>query len=202
MPLLCTPCGTPATPDQLLRCDLEPTQESGLTFAFMTCDYQFTDITDLAEWQAAIAANDIVIAPSGWWGKALPSQTTHNISCGKTFTTQQGVDFAYYSNLVENVSPFSEQDFYMYLRTKYAQYRVIPITCGGRFLIADEYRTAITAAGKTPGMPFSWIVPPDYEIIQGEDNLLAYHFTLRIPSATFQYWRYLKPVFDYIQGLV
>ena len=91
MALLCTgACVGIDLPAQLDNCDLSPVKTSGECFVFLKCDYQFTDITDPAEWALAINSGDVVVTPYGFWGKPIPSQTSFDIACGRKFQTQEG----------------------------------------------------------------------------------------------------------------
>jgi hypothetical protein len=199
MSLLCNNnCASPTLPTALDPCDLSPVQTSGLFFIFIACDYQFTDITDLLEWQAAITAGNIVGSPCGFWGSALPAQTNFDISCGKKFQVQEGRQFAFTGSEI-NATDLSDQNFYKSIRDNYKRLKVIPVTCDGQFLVTDAYVSAITSLEMSPGFDFTWIVPPDYEIVSGENNLMTWQFTLQIATNDIICRRYLtgvKELFD------
>lgn len=202
MTLLCTgACAGAVLPDQLEICLLSPIQDTGVSFAFIACDYQFTDITDEAEWLAAIGTNNIVLMPKGFWGKAIPAQTAFDISCGEVFNTQLGDDFVYQGFKIDGGTG-TDQAFLKTIRNGYKQYRVIPITCTGFFYVDDAYLTAVTVAGQTPGFPFSWIAPPNYAINSGNNQLIEYDFTLRIPGNDILSRRILADVWAAIEPLI
>jgi hypothetical protein len=198
MSLLCTTtsCATTNLPAQLDPCDLTPVQTSGLGFIFIKCDYQFTDITDVAvEWPAAIISGDVVVAPSGFWGSPLPAQTSFDISCGVKFQTQEGKIIEYTGSEI-NATDLSDQDFWKTLRANYKSYRVLPFTCDNQILIADNYQSAVTVAGESPGLVFSWTVPPDYVITSGENNLMQWFASMLIPTDGIVCRRYIPGLLD------
>ena len=198
MSLLCTTtsCATTNLPAQVDPCDLTPVQTSGLGFIFVSCSYQFTDITDVAvEWPAAIASGDVVVSPCGFWGAALPAQTSFDIKCGEKFQTQEGKILEFLGNEIV-ASDLSDQDFWKTLRANYKSYRVLPFTCDGQFMIADNYVSAVTVAGESPGLNFSWTVPPDYVITSGENNLMQWNMSMLIPTDGIICRRYIPGLLD------
>lgn len=202
MTLLCTgACAGAVLPDQLEICLLSPLTDTGVSFAFIACDYQFTDITDPVEWLAAIGTNDIVIMPKGFWSKALPAQTAFDVSCGEVFNSQLGDDFDYKGYKIDAATS-TDQAFLKTIRNGYRQYRVIPITCNGFFYLDDAYLTAITVAGQSPGFKFSWITPPNYVINAGNNQLLEYDMALRIAGSDILSRRLLDDVWAAIEPLI
>lgn len=197
MSLLCTTlsCASDALPAQIDPCDLTAVQTSGLAFIFLKCDYQFTDITDIAEWTAAVASSDVVVSPCGFWGAALPAQTSFDISCGKKFQTQEGKILEFLGSEI-NATDLSDQDFYKTLRANYKSYKVMPFTCDGQFMVADSYVSAVTALGESPGLDFSWTVPPDYVITSGENNLIQWNMSMLIPTDGILCRRYIPGLLD------
>ena len=183
--LICTnTCAVAVLPSILDQCDLEAIQASGQFFIFMKCDWVPTDITDPAEWAAAVISGDVVITPCGFFGKPLPSQTNHDVTCGRKYQVQEGQQYVFLSNLVERIT-LEEQEFYKILRANARKYHVIPVLCdelGAQFILDAEYIENITVPGRTPGRPFTWIVPPDWVVESGENNLFNWNFTLQIPN--------------------
>lgn len=196
MSLLCVgACATDELPPAVDPCTLAPLKTSGLSFIFIECGYQFTDITDTVEWAALIAADDAVAAPPGFWGSPLPAQTNFDISCGKKFQAQEGKQFVYTGSEI-NITDLSDQTFWKTIRDNNKSYRVLPVTCDGQFSIEDSYASAVTVLGESPGFEFSWIVPPDWVVVEGENNLMTWQTTLQIPAAGIVCRRYLPGVLN------
>lgn len=194
MSLLCsTNCGTVELPAAIDECDIAPLKTSGLYFIFLKCDYQFIDVTDTVEWAAALVSGDVVASPCGFWGAALPAQTSFDIKCGEKFQTQEGRQFAFTGSEI-NQTDLSDQAFYKTIRDNYKNYKVIPVTCDKQFSVTDAYASAITALDQSPGFDFSWIVPPDWVVVEGENNLMTWQFTLQVPANGIICRRYLPGV--------
>lgn len=191
-------CGALPLPSPLTAC-LTPKESTGDCFALVKCDVVFTDITDPAEWTTKITGGDVIATPQGFWGSALPAQTSFSIGCGLTHTTQVGKQFVFESFLVDE-SGLTDQDFYKTLRENIAGYRIIPITCNQEFYLSQPYIDADTAIAQNPGHIFSYIVPPDFEIVSGENNLFKWTFTIEIPTQGILCSRYLPGVYDVLKG--
>lgn len=54
---------------------------------FQLCSYQFTDITDIAEWQAAVISGNIVLIPHLKATRPAPTETTDTDAFGGDYTT-------------------------------------------------------------------------------------------------------------------
>lgn len=193
--LLCadTACTTAALPAGINRCVMDAVTTSGECFIFMKCDYQFSDVTDVAEWELAQTNGDVVISPAGFWGKAVPTETSFDITCSEKFQTQEGDQFVFESYLLK-LDDLADQTFYKELRANYAAYKVIPVTCDGQFLVTDDYLTATTVAEESPGFDFSWVVSPNYEIVSGPNNPFKWTFTMQIGTPDIICRRYLPGV--------
>ena len=193
MSLLCSTCTPGALPSNPDICSFTSLQDTGDSFVFLKCDYQFTDITDPVEWTAAIASGDVVIAPHGFWAKAAPSQTSFDVSCSETVTTQQGSEYVYNTNSVE-ASTLAEQDFWKTIRDGFQNYLVIPVTCAGVFIIDDSYIVLPTVVGASPGQSFYYTQPPDWTLDAGRDQLTGWTMSLVIPKGGIDCRRYLPGV--------
>lgn len=183
--LLCTTsCVGLPLPNPLNECDLAPQVTTGEFFIFLSCDYQFTDIANPVEWAAAIASGDVTVTPDGFFGKPLPAQTNFDISCARKHQVQEGQQFVFESSLTVQATQ-EDQIFYKDLRAGASNFKVIPVICNSdgthEFLIQDEYLEDTSVPGESPGFDFSWIVPPDYIITSGLNNLFSWNFTLQIP---------------------
>lgn len=186
----CTSIGIPAAIDP---CTLNAVETSGLFFFLVKCDYQFTDITDVAEWEAAFISLDVTPTPCGFWGSALPAQTNFDISCGRKFQSQEGREFPFVGSEI-NQADLSDQAFYKFMRDNANGFYVIPVTCDGQFLVTDAYASAVTAVDESPGFAFSYTQPPDWVVVEGENNLMTWNYTIFIPTSGIICRRYLPGV--------
>lgn len=193
MSLLCTTCATVGDIPLLDLCELTFLQDTGDSFVFVKCSYQFLDIEDTAEWVSAVASGDVRVAPRGFWAKPAPAQTTFDVSCNQTVTTQQGQEYQYTTNNVNAVT-LEEQLFFKDLRDNYLGWLVIPVTCAGVFAIDDSYLTATTVVGDSPGQQFYFTQPPDKVITSGRDQLTQWVMNLVIPKNGIDCVRYLPGV--------
>ena len=165
----CCATATIAPPVPYDTC-LETVRKSGIEqFITIACDYEFTDITDNVEWQAAITAGHIQCSPVGNLTVNAPTEVIYDVNrCGKKkvidsettidFTTifveEDGADFTYYSNLNDNAG-----------RLKFAWK-----DCNGFFYFSSDAADAIIAAsydfttatglGISAGMDFSMTQTP------------------------------------------
>lgn len=166
MSFLCsTTCGTlPTVPASYFGC-VDNMREFGSNhFALIKCDYQFTDITDVAEWEAAVVSGDVQISPPGRLIAQSPTQTVAEIEgCRREvpgdiqhvwdFTTEQVADdladYAYWKEVFQNS----------------AGYRIVFLHCDGRIVMEDLYVEqanggAPDVTGVSPGFTFSVPVVP------------------------------------------
>lgn len=178
MSFLCTTCPTGDVPAGLDSCVLTAQKNTGEFFVIVRCDHQFLDITDPAEWTAMLGSGNAVATPVGFWSKALPAQTSIDAACNVTVQVQEGQEIVFRSGLV--ASDLSDQTFYKDLRANPQFYRIIPILCDGTFVIEDSYVGADTVVGQSPGFEFSWIVPPDYTVEEGNATIINWNFTARL----------------------
>ena len=129
-------------------------------FVLVKCDYQFTDITDPAEWTTALGAGNVIVSPPGDLLFAAPNFTTFDTDrCGGKavaditwpidFTTYQVAadlsDFTWWEALYNNASGF----------------RLMTVDCNGIWTVSDEYATGTTSAGNSPGLAFSITALPN-----------------------------------------
>ena len=143
-------------------------------FILIKCDYQFTDITDTAEWTTAIAADDIHVSPPGALIGNPPSNPVVVIEgCQREvvgvneytwgFSTYQTgavlnnvpLDVAYWCELVGNS----------------VSYRVMFLDCSGILWVDDGWMAAaetaagtppVTVSGANPGFAFSMSAMPTW----------------------------------------
>ena len=166
MSFICgTSCGTPPVPTPSYFNCIDNMREFGSNhFALIKCDYQFVDITDDAEWVAAVGTGDIQISPPGKLVALSPTQTVAEIEgCRREvsgniehvwdFTTEQVADdladYTYFKNLFKNSAGF----------------RIVLFHCDGRIVMEDLYVDQANGgtpdiAGISPGFIFSVPVVP------------------------------------------
>ena len=197
MALLCTSCTTITDITDIDICDYSSQVDTGDSFVFIKCNFVFTDITDPAEWTAGIASGDIRFAPHGFWSKAAPAQTSFDVSCTETVTTQQGSEYVWGSNSVD-AGTLTEQLFFKSLRDNFRGWLVIPVTCAGVFIIDDAFLSAVAVVGESPGQKFYFTQPPDWTVDAGRDQLTGWTFSLIIPKDGIDCRRFLPGVKDAI----
>lgn len=164
-------------------------KSGGALLHLVKCTYQFADIQDPAEWAAAVDSGDVVSLPLGKWELPAPTTTTEKVTgCGtlietsRTYsvpfetacTSEKGDDFAFWLGVSEDCG----------------LYRIVPQSCDGIFYICTDYFNQVynnpadpgTVAGSSPGLEFSFSVPP-YEDRAGDtDNIVYFKATLDIKS--------------------
>ena len=193
MSLLCTTCVTIGSITDIDLCDYTSLVDTGDSFVFVKCSFVFTDISDPTVWTAGVASGDIRIVPHGFWAKAAPSQTSFDVSCSETVTTQQGSEYVYNTNSVE-AATLEEQDVFKDIRDNYRGWLVLPITCAGVFIVDDSFRIATAAVGESPGQKFYFTQPPDWTVDSGRDQLTGWTMSMVIPKNGIDCRRYLPGV--------
>lgn len=157
MAILCpTACGTSDLVSSYFDClNGDLTRKFGANyFALVKCDYQFVDITDPTEWQAAVAAGDVKLSPPGSLVINSPDATAFVIEgCGRELLGEvtYTIDFTTYQvgQLVNNVP--ADFVYWRDLLANSGNYRVIFIDCAELFRVDDGWMDAmITAAGTPP----------------------------------------------------
>lgn len=160
-------------------------QSGGDLLIAVRCTYAWTDITDPAEWTAAIASGDIGLFPIGKW--ELPAPTLNNLEdatgCGRTIEQSRT-----YSMPFE--TPYSANDcsdfrFWKTLDANQTAYNIILKSCDGLFYISDAWYNTVCDAATAPttdngGFEFSFSVAP-YENREGtSDNIVRWQATFDI----------------------
>jgi len=130
-------------------------------FVVVSCDYQFTDLLDTDEWQAARDLGKVGISPEGRLDFNQPNQDSFEIDgCGREVADEAEIliDFGTY----QTKDDLSDFDYWKSLYQRHAGYRILPVDCNGIFYISDSYKAAlvagggaITVAGESPGLEFS-----------------------------------------------
>jgi len=134
-------------------------------FIVVSCDYQFTDVLDAAEWQTARDAGKIGISPEGIITINAPTQDTFVIDgCGREKASEaiMAIDYQTY----QTAEDLSDYDYWKTIYRNASAYKIIFVDCNGIFWIADNYKTAIeagspaTVSGESPGLDFSMTQSP------------------------------------------
>lgn len=103
--------------------------------AFLQCDFEFTDITDQAEWDAAIAAGDAVVSGILLGSKPKGSFTKKRVnSCSpeRVVGGEKTVTFQDYNDgTVHDADDCAEYEFWNTILLNPATYRAILFTCDG-----------------------------------------------------------------------
>ncbi len=103
--------------------------------AFLQCDFEFTDITDQAEWDAAIAAGDAVVSglllgskPKGTFTK----KRVNSCSPERVIGGEKTVVFMDYNDgTVHDADDCAEYKFWNTILDNPAAYRALLFTCDG-----------------------------------------------------------------------
>lgn len=98
---------------------------------FKTCDYEFTDITDLTEWQTAQTADDVHATGALKASKPQGSEETKKVSSCSPETVvgmQKQIDFEDYNS--DNTN-FNDYAFWNTIMTNQTKYHMAYLTCDG-----------------------------------------------------------------------
>jgi len=146
------------------------------TFGLIACDYVFTDITDPSEWEAAVASNDVHIAPRGIINIGQPDQASFVFDgCGNQAIGALTYPITYETYLTED--NLEDHLWFESLMDNYTNFRIFLIDCNDIYYIEDNFALALRSndsspfAGLTnenPGFEFSITSPPLWE--EGEQT--------------------------------
>lgn len=173
MSLLCsTTCGTlPQPPASYFDCTDTFRDYGANYFALVKCDYVFTDVSDAAEWQAAITSGDIQISPPGEVTIQAPTVTVTEIEgCRREVVgdIQYTIDFT----TIQTAADLSDYDYWEDFFSNSSAYRIIIIHCDGRFMLEDEFvdllnGDVVTVTGLSPAFEYSVVTVP--HIVENTD---------------------------------
>lgn len=126
-------CATDLLAHPAVECETDP-REGGIDrLVFMTCDEEFADITDLAEWTTKIAANDVHMSPPIMGSKPKGSFTKKKLrSCGieRVIAGAKQIDFKDYS--VDDTN-FDEFKFWNLIQNNSKNFQLAYVGCDGLF---------------------------------------------------------------------
>lgn len=171
----CCPAAASVPPVAYSTCSRK-TRSIGIKyFGLIDCAYEFVDITDPAEWDAAIAAGSIQCSPLGGLTVNAPTQTIVPINkCGDKITTTPEYLIDYKTLLVaEDDSDFA---YFKALEEGAGTFKLFWVDCNGLFFFCTEAvdainagDTALGAAGISAGFDYSVTQTP----YQADNNELA-----------------------------
>lgn len=157
-------------------------------FGLIKCDYEFTDITDTAEWTAAVGTSDIGLMPQGITTFNAPSQNTFPVeSCGRELPEEAEIDIDFATYWVD--STLLDFDYWSTIFSGFTGWNLFWIDCNGIWFFTDNWVDAInndpapvTVADESPGFAFSITQTPI--AVEGEGGLWQWQMQFRIKSNT------------------
>lgn len=161
-------------------------------FVLIKCDYQFTDILDSAEWEAAVANGDVKIGPPG--SLVINPATANSFEiegCGREITGEATftVDFTTYQ--FGKFTTANVPDSVMYWRDVFknsVSYRMMMPDCHNTlplFFMDDGWMDAIsggapaTVPSANPGFEFSVTTLPNWSAGQERLGVWTTQFTIK-----------------------
>jgi len=175
--LLCpTACGVTALPVNYFSCNNVTRKFGYKYFVLVKCDYQFTDILDSAEWDAAVISLDVVCSPPGKLIPVAPDQTIIDIDCDTKITTDitYTLDFTTYQTA--SGTPV-DCDFFKAIFDNSGSYVLTWFDCiagDERWAVQDDWKTQIeagapaTVSGTNPFFDFSVTQIPFWQAGEGD----------------------------------
>lgn len=143
--------GIDTKPPVLAPCDMEQLKYGYKQPILIDCTYVFTDITDIAEWEAAITAGSISVMPAGKTVINAPTEQTYQYSdCDKAklvYDTEYPVDITSPFFLPDGSECEYWQDFY----DKQRFLRVVFRDCNGKMMLPKAQIDLIKANDNTVG---------------------------------------------------
>lgn len=171
---LCTSCATITdVPTPYDGCE-DVTKKYGANHLILVkCDYQFTDITDDTEWDAAITSGDISCTPEGKVTIPEPSFTSIPITgCGREITgdVEYIIDFETYQTDPDLLDTTYWADVFDNMKN----YVIVLKDCNGIYRMQKDWVDAIvgltnTVAGTSPGFEASITKVPVE--VEGDEGL-------------------------------
>lgn len=189
MSLLCVPCDEQNAPPQSYEeCKVQFRKFGFSRFALVSCDYEFTDITDPTEWEAAITAGSISKSPTGILSIAEPDVTSFAFSgCGLQATGEKTYNLTF--NTYSTKGDLGDHRYWDNIDRNHQEFRLIPVDCNGIFYLTPEWidfledQNSANAAAVglySPGHAFSITSPPTW--VEGEGSSGQWQMTIQIIS--------------------
>lgn len=140
------------------------------TFILIKCGFAFTNILDAAEWDAAIAAGDIIAGPK-FGNLAFGDETvdTWTDGCGTQYPTNRTTPITF--TTPSTCLDYSDEDWWYFFDKSFTGYTFIAVDCNGRLKMDDTTVTAIkdaqaggvtTVAASNIGFTLSVPTPPKF----------------------------------------
>lgn len=130
------------------------------TAAVVSCDYQFANILDTAEWASAQAAGKAGLLPEGTILVNEPTNDTFVVDGCRREVANEAVLLLDYTTY--QVDPaLLDYDFWKDMFRRHVGFRLLPVDCNGIFWLSDNYAAAlkgappVTVVGESPGLNFS-----------------------------------------------
>lgn len=176
---ICVGCTPGTIPQQYYDCVDYFRKIGAKYFALLKCDWVPADITDIAEWQTALANGDVICSPPGSAVINSATFTTFDKDlCGGKANADifWPVDFTTY----QAAADLSDYTFWDAIYSNAASYRLMVVDCNGAWIVSDDYETATSAPGKSPGFAFNMLNIPSPQA--GDANLAQWFAQFEIPK--------------------
>lgn len=187
--LLCSStCGVAGQPPATYAdlCDGNQFRKYGFPFfGLAKCDFTLPDPTDIAAWQTAIDAGDVVLSPRGKMDISIDTETDPdvNICAGETVvSTTYSLTFSTYQAV-----KFQDCRYFAQLLKQHLNYRIFWFTCEGCVYMPSEYVDFVyetnnagtpVAPSASPGFEFTISSPPTET--EGTGKKIVWTFTAEI----------------------
>jgi hypothetical protein len=147
---------------QFLTADCEPkTRKGGIQhLGFIKCDYVFTDITDEAEWAAAVTAHDVHITTEGVGSKPETSKTNIKLSSCRPETISGETHTIPFRTYATDLATETDFSIHNQVRNNIGKFRMFWIGCDGLFYLNPDYATD-NAGFECSVSKWDYIVPED-----------------------------------------
>ena len=132
MPLCDSSCGIPLPPPYGNACTVDPKPGGINRIGFIVCDYEFVDITDQDEWNAAIAAGDAIWSGELMGSKPKGSFTKKKVnSCSPEQMTGAEKTIVFMDYNSDEAGGTAEYVFWNTILANPRAFRLVFITCDG-----------------------------------------------------------------------
>jgi len=158
MSFLCPDCPGAAIPANYSdTCELFTRTFGVSQFLLLKCNLEFTDVTDIDEWAAHIAAGDIVTSPIGNFeiGEAA-SEIVQTTGCGQELRDTATIPFTYETVRVEE--DYADEVWYAELDMKQSGYNLAYVNCDAcrLYLPYSQVQTINTPTVNVTGLGFKF----------------------------------------------
>jgi hypothetical protein len=129
MSLLCPICDDGSIPVVYTEnCQVVQRPFGANRFGLIKCGYEFTDITDPAEWEAAITALDVIMSPIGNFAlQEIASEIAFTDGCGTEYRDIATAPFIFETN--RTAEDYSDEAWYTALDQFGSTYNLFWVNC-------------------------------------------------------------------------